>query len=476
MNSDLPKLSLFNSLHRQVEEIQTISPGKISLYTCGPTVYDSSHIGHARSFIAWDVLVRYLREIGFDTTWVRNITDIDDKIITRAKMLGIEPEKLARIETYKFWRDMQTLNIQWPDHEPKATENLPQMFDFIQGLIDKEHAYRTENNDVYFRVKSFNDYGQLKKLVCPDEVVSRIEHQDCKESNADFALWKGFAKDEVGFDSPFGHGRPGWHLECSSMIKRYLGETIDIHGGGEDLVFPHHENEIAQSEALHNKKFANYWIHNGMIMVDGKKMSKSEGNFITIEKALKSFSGNAIRFFVLSAHYRQPVNYTEQALEAAQVGINKLLKSVEAFNTDKYPPAPLTGGVKTKRDSSEKQIFDQAAIDEFHKAMSDDLNTPCALAILFDLAKRINKAEENTGILGNTLAKLLNVLGFNLQEKPLSSQAAVDNKAIYDFLLQQRREARESKDFAKADQIRILIEQSGYKLKDSPQGTELIPV
>jgi cysteinyl-tRNA synthetase len=175
MNSDLPKLSLFNSLHRQVEEIQTINPGKISLYTCGPTVYDSSHIGHARSFIAWDVLVRYLREIGFDTTWVRNITDIDDKIINRAKLLGIEPEKLARIETYKFWRDMQALNIQWPDHEPKATENLPQMFDFIQGLIDKEHAYRTENNDVYFRVKSFNDYGQLKKLVCPDEVVSRIK-------------------------------------------------------------------------------------------------------------------------------------------------------------------------------------------------------------------------------------------------------------------------------------------------------------
>jgi cysteinyl-tRNA synthetase len=260
------------------------------------------------------------------------------------------------------------------------------------------------------------------------------------------------------------------------MIKRYLGETIDIHGGGEDLVFPHHENEIAQSEALHQKKFANYWIHNGMIMVDGKKMSKSEGNFITIEKALQSFSGNAIRFFVLSAHYRQPVNYTEQALEAAQVGINKLLKSVEAFNTDKYPLAPLTGGVKTKRDSPEKQIFDQAAIDEFHKAMSDDLNTPCALAILFDLAKRINKAEENTGILGNTLAKLLDVLGFNLQEKPLSSQAAVDNKALYDFLLQQRREARELKNFAKADQIRILIEQSGYKLKDSPQGTELIPV
>lgn len=449
------KISFFNSLSRSLEEFIPLNNNQVTLYTCGPTVYDSAHIGHARSCIVWDLLVRFLRAIDYKVLWARNITDIDDKIINRSKELKIEPEKLARIETYKFWQDMQSLNISWPDYEPKATENLSQMFNFIQGLLDNKSAYKASNGDIYFEVGRFKSYGQLKNLKDCKETISRIEHQACKEQEGDFALWKAFDKNkkEYGFESPFGYGRPGWHLECSSMIKSLFGETIDIHGGGEDLIFPHHENEIAQSEALHNKKFAHYWLHNGMVMVEGRKMSKSLGNFLTIKDALQKYSGNAIRFFVLSAQYQQPINYTEQALEAAENGFKKLIQ-------------PFNGAQQT-----EGQI-ENKIINEFYAILSQNLNTPCALALAFETAKNINKGQKE---LLPTLKQMLEILGFNLNETEREQKQNNNNlEPIFNLLLEMREKARQAKDFALADKIRIQFEMAGYKLKDSPNGTELI--
>ncbi|MDX1920054.1 MAG: cysteine--tRNA ligase [Candidatus Caenarcaniphilales bacterium] len=453
----MSELYFYNSLTRSREKFEPLVKNKVSIYTCGPTVYDSSHIGHARSVIVWDCLARYLRFLGYDVAWARNITDIDDKIINRSKEKGISPELLARTETFKFWKDMQDLNIFWPDFEPRATENLSEMFDFIQGLLNKKAAYQATNGDVYFRVQSFKEYGQLKNLAELKDTVSRIEHQEVKENVCDFALWKAFPEDDYGYASPFGHGRPGWHLECSTMIKRYFGETIDIHGGGEDLVFPHHENEIAQSECLHNgTKFARFWLHNAMILVNGKKMSKSEGNYITIQDSLKSFCGNTIRFFVLSAHYRQPVNYTEDALVAASHGFQRLFKALNQ--------STLCQEVPLKK-------LNQSYVQKFKDCMSEDLNTACALSILFEMVKEINKGDTE---LEPTLRELMKVLGFNLQIS-YAPTSTICLEPIFELLIEMRNKARQSKDFAMADQIRQQFDKAGFVLKDSPEGTKVEP-
>lgn len=453
----MSELYFYNSLTRSREKFEPLLENKVSIYTCGPTVYDSSHIGHARSVIVWDCLARYLRFLGYEVSWARNITDIDDKIINRSKEKGISPELLARTETFKFWKDMQALNILWPDYEPRATENLPQMFEFIQGLISKKAAYQAPNGDVYFRVQSFKEYGQLKNLAELKENISRIEHQEVKENVCDFALWKAFPKDECGYDSPFGHGRPGWHLECSTMIKRYFGETIDIHGGGEDLIFPHHENEIAQSECLHDgTKFARFWLHNAMILVNGKKMSKSEGNYVTIQDSLKRFCGNTIRFFVLSAHYRQPINYTEDALESAGHGFQRLFNALNPHKLQEEVPA---------------ESLNQAFVQKFNECMNEDLNAACALSVLFEMVKEINKGAEQ---LEPTLRSLMKVLGFNLSvENPAKSNICLE--PIFELLIEMRNKARQSKDFALADQIRQQFDKAGFMLKDSPEGTSVEP-
>jgi cysteinyl-tRNA synthetase len=454
MSKTRNKISFFNSLTKAKEEFVPLEKNKVTVYSCGPTVYDSSHIGHARSFIVWDVLIRFLRAEGFDVQWARNITDIDDKIINRSQELGLPPEKLARMETFKFWKDMNDINVQWPDFEPRATEFLENMFDFIQGLENKGFAYRAQNGDVYFKVEAFEKYGQLKNLAKQNENISRIEHKDCKDSNCDFALWKGFSENEHGYLSPFGHGRPGWHLECSTMIKALFGETIDIHTGGEDLMFPHHENEITQSEALHNKQFVKYWLHNGMIMVNGKKMSKSEGNFITIAESLKKYSGNAIRLFVLNAHYRQPINYTEEALTAAENGFTKLIGALEG-----YVP-------------NDKNPVDEELNRQFSECMADDLNTACALAILFEVSKRINKGEKN---LQKTLHHFLSVLGFKISIHSSKNNLNSENlQPVFELLLEMREKARLTKDFALADTIRKRFEDAGFQIEDSPQGSKIV--
>jgi len=409
--------------------------------------------------IIWDVLVRYLRFRGYGVSWARNITDIDDKIIKRSQQLQISPEKLTRIETFKFWQDMHTLNISIPDREPRATEFIPDMISFISDLVEHNHAYQTDSGDVYFRVSSWQKYGQLKS-VCKDneDNVARIEHQSCKGSASDFALWKAAKPEERSYESPFGNGRPGWHLECSAMIKKLFGETIDIHGGGEDLLFPHHENEIAQSECLHHKPLARYWMHNGMIMINGRKMSKSAGNYITVAESVRRYSGNAIRFFVLSGHYRQPINYTEEALDAAQRKINKIFDRLDSLSP------------------SEHKEIEQAELsidhlERFHQCMSADLNTPQALSILISLHKDAYSQTNCDPALLKTFCYLAKVLGFDFDQRAHSqSQHSLQMKPIEDLLLDLRQKARQEKDFALADRIRDTLWASGYEIKDLPSG------
>ncbi|TWW09044.1 hypothetical protein E3A20_18280 [Planctomyces bekefii] len=305
-------MKFYNNLTRELEEFKPINPDRVFVYSCGPTVYDVSHIGHARSCLVWDILYRYLKFKKFNIKWIRNITNIDDKIVARAKQLGISADKLSRIYTFEFWQDLARLNISWPDYEPRATDYLNQMFEFIQDLLDQGSAYAIDG-DVYFRVTKHKNYGQLKGLTLDQlqEGLSRIDSNSKKESQLDFALWKNFPNEpEFSFSSPWGSGRPGWHLECSTMIKSILeengaGETLDIHAGGDDLIHPHHENECAQSETLSGKPLAKYWMHNGMVMVNGSKMSKSEGNFFTIRELLDIYNPNTIRYFCLGTHYKK---------------------------------------------------------------------------------------------------------------------------------------------------------------------------
>ena len=303
---------VFNNLTNKKEPLSGHYPNALNIYTCGPTVYDHSHIGHARASITWDFIVRFLRYTGVKVIWTRNITDIDDKIINKAKELELNPDKVARIYTHSYHEDMNELNVAWPDFEPRATQYIHEMIDFIQNLLNKKNAYQIEN-DVYFSVETFSNYGQLKGQTTKEleKGYGRIEPNKRKKNPLDFALWKGVKnKDKYGFESPWGKGRPGWHLECSVMNYKIFNTKLDIHCGGDDLIFPHHENEIAQSESFTNKTFAKYWLHNGMVLVNGKKMSKSEGNYITIKDILKEYSGNALRLFVLNTHYRMPINFT----------------------------------------------------------------------------------------------------------------------------------------------------------------------
>ena len=397
------KIFVFNSFTKEKEVLEPLNPPLINIYTCGPTVYDDSHIGHARASISWDFIVRFLRFAGYDVKWTRNITDIDDKIIKKAKEINLSPDKVARIYTYSFHQDMIALGVDWPDFEPKATQYLHQMYDFIEGLIKNSSAYKIEN-DVYFSISTFKNYGKLKGQAITEleKGFGRIEPNPKKKHPLDFALWKGVKEqNEYGFESPWGKGRPGWHLECSAMNLSLYGDCLDIHGGGDDLTFPHHENEIAQFEALRKKRFAKYWIHNGMIMVNGKKMAKSEGNYITIKDALKNTTGDALRLFVLNSHFRMPLNYTEEAIGAAQNGVNRLKEALSGFGTAK---------------NFSKTNLQNEYIKEFTEVMCDDFNSPKALAVLFKLADKINieKDSADKTKLQETLLYLANILGLKL--------------------------------------------------------------
>lgn len=452
-------MRLFNSYTNIVEEFKPIEDNKVKMYVCGPTVYDYAHLGHARCYITWDVLYRYLKFKGYDVTYCRNVTDVDDKILKKAEKEGKTPEEVSQYWYKQFANSMKALNTLKPDIEPFATKTLGEMISIVKDLIANGYAYEA-NGDVYFRVKKFSKYGQLSKQPIDQlESGARIEVGEQKEDPLDFALWK---KDEkFGYNSPWGVGRPGWHIECSAMSRKYLGKTIDIHAGGADLIFPHHENEIAQSECANGCKFVNYWLHNGFVTINKEKMSKSLGNFLTIDDMLKNYDANTLRLFILTNHYRMPVEFSDEALSAAKAGVKRLVNAKQ-----------------TPVDES----FDITGTDEYRafvEAMDEDLNTSKALAILFDLANRANKDEKNAYTL---LYKLGSVLGFTfekaaLTEDELNAAIAHVSKALsQDFesmesILDLRKQARAEKNWEIADKIRVALDSIGIVLKDTKDGT-----
>jgi cysteinyl-tRNA synthetase len=456
----------------------------VTMYVCGVTPYDESHLGHAMSYIIFDVIRRYLKYRGYNVRCVQNVTDIDDKIINRANRLGIPAKELAENFTKRYFEDMNNINILDADVYPRATGEIPKIIELVQGLIKKGFAY-TSGSSVYFRVKKVPDYGKLSKRT-PEQMMAgaRIEAGEEKEDPADFVLWKAAKPGEPAWESPWGKGRPGWHIECSAMSVKYLGEQIDIHGGGQDLVFPHHENEIAQSESYTGKKpFVKYWLHNGALQMGAEKMSKSLGNLITIREALDKYSADAIRIFILSSYYRSPLTYTEEALSAAQAGADRLLRV--ASRDDKT--------------SGNGKVLDAKSYhDRFIEAMDDDFNTPQAIATLFDLARDINKAEETGADAGSAraiLKELGGVLGLTfkapetaIDPEPLkklwatidkqtiaagagSHETPDDAESIINTLISMRNELRKIKQFKLADDIRNGLVGTGIMLEDTPTGT-----
>ena len=452
-------MKLHNSYTNQTEEFKPIEENKVKMYVCGPTVYDNAHLGHARCYITWDVLYRYLKFKGYDVTYCRNVTDVDDKILKKAEKEGKTPEEVSTFWYKKFSESMSALNNLKPDIEPFATKTLGEMISIVKDLINKGYAYEA-NGDVYFRVKKFPKYGYLSKQPIDQlESGARIEVGELKEDPLDFALWK---KDEkFGYKSPWGVGRPGWHIECSAMSRKYLGKTIDIHAGGADLIFPHHENEIAQSECANGCKFVNYWLHNGFVTINKEKMSKSLGNFLTIDDLLKNYDSNTIRFFILTNHYRMPVEFSDEALQAAANGVKRMLNA--------------------KRTQLDENL-DLTQFEEykaFEEAMDDDLNTSKALAVLFDLT---NKANKDVPYAFTLLYKLATTLGFVFEKATLSEEELAEKlKEISEELgetyssmeeiIEKRKAARVEKNWDVADKIRVALDKVGIVLKDSKEGT-----
>ncbi|MGH6647895.1 cysteine--tRNA ligase [Aquabacterium sp.] len=458
---------IFNSLSRQVESFVPLVPGRVGLYVCGMTIYDLCHVGHARMMMSFDVVQRWLRASGLMVSYVRNITDIDDKIIRRAVERGITIRELTDEMTEAMHQDIGALGIQPPDHEPRATQYVPQMLDMIAKLEGKGLAYQADGGDVNYAVRKFQGYGKLSgksldQLRAGERELNGAgaKAADGKHDPLDFVLWKAAKPEEpqdAKYESPYGAGRPGWHIECSAMACSLLGEQFDIHGGGLDLQFPHHENEIAQSEGASGKRFVNYWMHNGFLNVDNEKMSKSLGNFFTIRDVLKSYDGETVRFFMLRTHYRSPFNYSDAGLDDARQGLRRLYTALGTV-----PDVPAV-----QIDWSHPQAA------RFKAAMDEDFTTPIAVAVLFDLAAEVNRSAsvEAAGL----LKALAGILGL-LQQPPQvylqgGAEAGGLDAATIDALISARAEAKKAKDFAKSDRIRDELAGQGIVLKDGPQGT-----
>jgi cysteinyl-tRNA synthetase len=457
-------LKIFNTLTRQKEEFKPLVPGKVGMYVCGMTVYDFCHLGHARVMVAFDVIARYLRHRGFDVNYIRNITDIDDKIIQRANENGEAFDALTERFIAEMHKDSEMLGIEKPDAEPKATAHIGDIIKLVETLIEKGFAYAADNGDVYYRVRKFEGYGQLSGKVLDElEAGARVEVGDVKEDPLDFVLWKSAKPEEPHWDSPWGIGRPGWHIECSAMSTCCLGDTFDIHGGGPDLKFPHHENEIAQSEAATGKKYVNTWMHAGAVRVDGEKMSKSLGNFFTIREILDKYPAEVVRFLLLSSQYRSPINYSEDSLVEARKWLDRFYGALaivdREFNKLVVDAAP----------SGIKDDFEE----RFYAAMDDDFNTPLAIRVLFDLTRAIHKSQgdEQTKF-ADLLVSLGSILGC-LQSDPQSflQSGAGDEAEWIEEMIQKRTEAKKAKDFATADAVRDELVAKGIVLKDGPEGT-----
>lgn len=479
-------IKVYNSLGRSKQEFVPLIPGKVSMYVCGPTVYDSCHIGHARCVVVFDVIYRYLRAKGYDVYYVRNFTDVDDKIINRANKLGISCQDLATRYIDEFHADMKVLNMEPPEKEPLATDHIGQIIRIVSLLMEKGYAYES-GGDVFFAVEKWPEYGKLSGRRLEDmEAGARIDVDPRKQSPFDFVLWKASKPGEPSWDSPWGKGRPGWHIECSAMSAQYLGETFDIHGGGKDLIFPHHENEIAQSEAAFGKPFARYWIHNGFININQKKMSKSLGNFLMIKDIIKTWHPEALRLFIVSSHYRSPLDYTPQAMAEASASLDKIYGLLERISRvyDKWPPEIAL------EDDTKKSHPQSILWQRFCEAMDDDFNTARAMGILFEAVRNLNRRIDQQGAQNACLSpegragigdmiKIGNVLGL-MAETPENyfqarKQAVIESQEIdpqwVEEKIRQRADARKAKDFALADQIRDQLQALNIILEDRPEGT-----
>ena len=474
-------MKIHNTYTNSIEEFIPIEEKKVKMYVCGPTVYDYPHLGHARCYITWDMVYRYLKFLGYDVKYCRNITDVDDKILKKAKEENTTAEVISKRYYEIFADSMNKLNVLKPDIEPFATKTIGEMISIIKDLIKNDYAYE-KDGDVYFRVKKFNDYGKLSKQPIEDLVAgARVEASTIKEDLLDFALWK--KDEEFGYASPWGKGRPGWHIECSAMSRKHLGKTIDIHAGGADLIFPHHENEIAQSECANGCKFVNYWLHNGFVTINKEKMSKSLKNFVTIGDLLSNYDANTIRLFILTNHYRMPVEFSDTALEGAKSGwkriqnsVNELLKYI---GEEKFPDVSIS-----------------EEINQFKEAMNNDFNTSKALAVIFDTVTKANKAKnendkEEAKRCVALIMKLTQVLGFKIEKEKITEEElqtrlekiinemdflTEEDKSLSAFLLMEkiieyRNTARKEKDWNLADKIRTLLDKISIILKDTKDGS-----
>jgi cysteinyl-tRNA synthetase len=458
-------IQIYNTLTRQKEAFKTIEEGKVKMYVCGPTVYNYIHIGNARPPIVFDTVRRYLEYRGYDVHFVSNFTDVDDKIIKAAKELGEEVPTLSKRFIDAYHADTSALNIQKADLHPTVTDTMEDIINFIDKLIEKGYAYEAEG-DVYFRTRRFDGYGKLSHQSIDElRLGSRIQVGEKKEDPLDFVLWKAAKEGEIHWASPWGKGRPGWHIECSAMVKKYLGDTIDIHAGGQDLSFPHHENEIAQSEALNEKTMAKYWMHNGYININNEKMSKSLGNFILLHDLIQKFDPQAFRFFMLNVHYRHPINFTDELLESAKTSLERIRTTVENLQHR------ITHGVDLGLDNEVWIAKIEQFKGHFIQEMDDDFNTSNAIATLFDLSKEANVylQQENTTVevLERFIAlfeEIGGVLGLELKQ----AKELLDEEI--EILIQKRNEARKDKNFQLADEIRDDLTDEGIILEDTPQG------
>ena len=470
-------MRIYNTLTKSKKTFEPVVPGQVRIYVCGPTVYDSCHVGHARSVVVFDVVVRYLRTKGYQVTYIRNFTDVDDKIINRANTVGMDARQLAEKYINEFHRDMDALNVMRADREPRVTEHITDIIDIIKSLVEKKAAYLVDG-DVFFAVETFNEYGKLSGRKLADMVAgSRVEINENKRNPFDFVLWKAAKPGEPSWPSPWGEGRPGWHIECSAMSSRFLGETFDIHGGGKDLIFPHHENEIAQSEAAHGKPFARYWMHNGFVNINNEKMSKSLNNFLMIKDIVKAYHPEAVRLFLLSSHYRSPIDFSDQNLKESEKALEKIYGVRKRLDQE-------AGFTDTDRASTTSNYW-----SVFCEAMDDDFNTAKGVGILFNLVKEANRVLDEEGrsleathtlaALTTDLMRIGSILGILQQpwqsyfEKRATSQLqkmAVSVETI-DALVAERAAARTNKDWKRADEIRDQLEEAGILLEDKGDGT-----
>ena len=477
-------MKLYNTMTNKIEEFKTIEENKVKMYVCGPTVYNYIHLGNARPIVVFDTLARYFEHKGMEVEFVQNFTDVDDKIINKSMEEGTSASEVSEKYIKYFFEDISKLNILESVKRPKVTENMAEIIEIIQKLIDNGFAYE-KDGDVYFEVKKYKDYGKLSNQKIEElELGARIDVSEIKKNPVDFALWKKKKNGEPFWESPWGQGRPGWHIECSAMAKKYLGDTFDIHGGGQDLVFPHHENEIAQSKCAYHGNFANYWLHNGFIQINGDKMSKSLGNFFLLREILEKFSGNVVRLFILSTHYRKPINFSFENMEDTKKALQNIVKSMNKFknNVEKYKNEKIEN-VKNSEFSQKIDEFDK----KFEDAMDEDMNTPQALATIFDQIRETNKFISTNENEFSTIyyeikksydslkEKLENVFGIAIEVENAVKEEEGENmeltKKLIELLIKLRSEARSEKNFKLSDEIRDELKALGIEIKDNKDGS-----